>query len=288
MSDAYDPQAPDERGPSNQYISRKDARIIGIILICIALLAWPVYMYLLKGVNNSLCAKNLRKIGSALQQYVNDNDDHLPFAYETTGFGSTEVNLHNDLAFSWQWQMNRYTGDVSVFKCPSATTEENTRISNGGQTIESSYGMLNAYSGAIFSSISNPSQKVLVSETVKSGVNGTSDPLKIIAAGTRLLDDGFVIGFDNDPDHPDASTKFATRLAFPDSLTTGFDDYTDSRHPNGIHFLSVDGSMRFRGGSAARVSLLGGGYGMWDVPQRPIPPAGSGPSIRTSPKSQVP
>jgi prepilin-type processing-associated H-X9-DG protein len=293
MSDPYDPQAPDERHQSNQYISRKDVRIVAIVLLVLAIIGWPVYIYMLKGVNTSLCAKNMRKIGSALQQYISDNDDHMPYAYETTDFFSTDIKLHGGYANTWQFQINQYTNDWKIFKCPGADEAENSRISNTSSVEESSYGMLNAYSGALFSGIAYPNQKIVIGETAKSGVNGTVDPLPLLAGGKPLADDGPVIGFDNDQDHPNSATKNATRLAFPDSVKTGFDTGTATRHPGGIHFLFADGSMHVLKGSAGRVnpSSVGSGlwsYGLWDVPPKPTLLTAPKSSSHPSPKPPAP
>jgi hypothetical protein len=134
--------------------------------------------------------------------------------------------------------------------------------------------MLNAYSGSLYSVISNPASKILLAETVRNGVLGTLDPLPLQvpvdpanpSAGMRTIqDDGFVIGFDNDQNYPNGATKFATRLAFPDSKSGELNADTPTRHPDGIHFLTVDGGLLTRGAATARVSLLAGSYGPWDV-----------------------
>lgn len=263
MAAPYDPEEDEGRRPSH-HISARDIRIIAIVLIVLALGGWPVYMIALRKTQTVLCAKNLRKIGSALSQYLEDNDGHFPFAYETMGYGSTDVQPHGKYALTWQWALNQYTNDPSIFRCPSAENTENTPTSDGSTVLYSSYGMLNAYSGISYSSISIPSSKYIVSETTTGGAKKTYDPLPL------GLPDGFVIGFNNDQDRPDKETAAATRLAFPDSANGVFDRSTDSRHPDGIHVLYVDGGAALIGPTAAKVILLDGSFGPWDVPKPPL------------------
>jgi prepilin-type processing-associated H-X9-DG protein len=271
MSDAYDPQAPEGSRPSSQYISKKDWRVILAVLVVVAIVAWPGYLYLLGKVNATLCKKSFRKIGDAMLNYAADNDDHLPFAYESTGYYSKEVNVRKGYAYTWQWQLNQYVGDWDAFKCRAAHDEENTRSSDGTTVHESSYGMLSGYGGLQLSSISTPGERFLVSETTKSGLFGTVDPLPIRAGGTTLADDGFVIGFDNEQEYPNSATVSATRLAYPDSAKYGFTSETGARHPSGLQFLFVDGHFRTLNAEAAKVNRLGAGFGSWDVPKKPAP-----------------
>jgi hypothetical protein len=277
MSDAYDPQESDEKRRGSQYVSRKDVRVIAVVLVVLGLIAWPAYLYMLKGVNQSLCSKNFHNIALSILQYRSDFDEHLPFAYETIGNESPDLALKNGYATSWQWAVQPYsTSGWKGFRCPAADTSENSLTSDGKTIQGSSYGMLNGYSGMQFSLIPNPASKILIAETVRNGVLNTLDPLPLQTpidpanpkAGMRTIqDDGFVIGFDNDENYPNTTTKFATRLAFPDSKTTGLNANTSSRHPDGIHFLTVDGGLWTRGADAARVSPLAGSYGAWDVPK---------------------
>jgi hypothetical protein len=266
MSDPFDPQAPEDKPRGSQYVSRKDFKVIAIGLFFLALLAWPIYNYMLAQVQMSQCGKNFTKMSLALQNYLSDNDDHFPYAYETQGYQSSDATLRNGYANSWQFQLERYTGTWDVFRCPAADPSENARISNGDIVETSSYGMVNAYSGVAASTIANPDLKVVIAETATNGANGTLDPLPLIGP----KDDGFAIGFNNSQDYPDLKTQFATRLAFPNSAKTGLDHQSEARHPNGIHFLMVGGGSRFADGAYGHVIPLGAGFGQWDVP-KPVP-----------------
>ncbi|HTQ11169.1 MAG TPA: hypothetical protein VMI31_13965, partial [Fimbriimonadaceae bacterium] len=246
---------------------------------------WPIYIYLLGQVDSSLCNKNMGKIGEALLTYVRDNDDHLPYVYEREGYGSDEIALHDGYAYTWQWAVEPYTtGGWAPFRCPAAEPAEHTKMADpmSGVVEISDYGMPDAYSGRDLSTISNPDQKVIVGDTSNRGALGTYDPLPLTSGGTPLAYDGFEIGFNDSQVYPRLDvvspsgsiipgTRSATRLAFPHSADGKFDHESDSRHPGGIHFLTVGGGLLTGDGAAANVIQLTGGFGgLWDVP-RPTP-----------------
>src|ERR1044072_7252554 len=160
MSDAYDPNAPEDRR-SNQYISRRDVRIVGIVLIVLAIAAWPIYRALVKGVEETTCRRHLRKIGSALLQYAADYEDRLPYAYEIAGLEGNQVNPHQGLANSWHWAVQPYLNDDELFRCPAADPSSNTRVAIEGTAMAVSYGMLNAYSGVAMGMIPSPGGKIV-------------------------------------------------------------------------------------------------------------------------------
>lgn len=272
MNDPFDPNQPDEERRSSHYVSRKDVRIAAFVLLFLAVIGWPVYLYLLGGVHTSLCKKNLRKIGTAMLNYVQDFDEHFPYAYQRADFTGNDIAQSNGRAFTWHWQIEQYVGDWKVFHCPAAQESEHSATTDpsGTQVQYSDYGMLDGYSGAGYTDIASPGQKFLISETAKSGARSTFDPLRLSASGVPIADDGFMIGFDNDQTRPNSGTKFASRLAFPNTAKGDFGDDSDARHPAGIHFLFADGHVGVPlSAAAARVIEIGGTYGPWDVPKPP-------------------
>ena len=286
MSETYDPQEAGEGRKGPQYVTRRDFKIIGIVLLILAILAVPVYRYMLGKVNESICSRHLHKIAVSMLTYATDNDEHLPFAYESVDYTSDEIAVHNGYAYTWEWALEPYCS-WDVFRCPAADDSEASGSADpkSGIVHLSDYGMLNAYSGKDLSSIPYPEQKVLVAESAQSGANGTADPMPLLAGGKPLQGDGNMIGFDDDQNYPDPKTKFATRLAFPNSAKTGFNRDTAGRHPAGIHYVTAGGGLLVGDGSTAEVILLGGNFGRWDVPKpllRSLPNPG-GPSIRVSP-----
>lgn len=273
MNDAYDPNAPEDRR-SSQYVSRRDVRIVGIVLLVLAIAAWPIYINLLKGMQQSVCKRHLQKIATGLLTYSQDFDDRLPFAYETAGPGD-QISPHRDLANTWHWAVKQYSNVPDLFECPAAQPEGNTRVALQDQTMWVSYGMLHAYSGVAVSTVSNAGSRFVIGETVKNGMFGTYDPLPLTISGRPLTEDGFVIGFDNAQTYPVAGptgkTKFATRLAFENARDSSgapkITEDTVGRHPEGLNFLFLDGHVDTLNASAMKVNLPGGPY---DVPAKPL------------------
>jgi len=285
MNDPYDPEETEGRR-GNQYVTKKDFRLVLIVVVILAVVAWPIYIYLLGQVNSSLCNKNVKNIGEALLAYVRDNDDHLPFTYERAGYDTNEMAVHNGYAYTWQWAIEPYvTGGWRTFRCPAAQDVEHTKTADptSGAVHVSDYGMLDGYSGLDWSTIPYPDQKVIIGETSNRGALNTYDPMPLMAGGVPLQYDGFEIGFNDSQDYPIADTvddkgivtapgtRFATRLAYPNTSRADFDHESESRHPGGIHFLSAEGGLRNGDASTAVVIQLSGGFGLWDVP-RPAPP----------------
>ncbi len=270
MADAYDPAESEDKRRAGQYITRKDIRLIGIVLLILAIAAWPLYLYLLRQTHNALCGRNMRKIASALLNYEQDFEGRLPYAYETAGYGSNAVGIRGDgYAYTWQWQLNRYIANWEAFTCPAAKPGEESHSSDGSEVHSNDYGMLWGYSGVDGSTIIDPGSKVLIADSSNRGANGTFDPSPLTdPGGNPLKNDGFLLGFDNGNERPNAQTKFATRLAFPGSKNGKFDEETDSRHPGGnIHIMFADGHVRSLNAKAARVNQVGDSFGPWDVPK---------------------
>lgn len=274
MSDAYDPQAVEGKAVSNQYVSKRDVKIVAIVLVVLAIALYPVYIWQLGNVNKATCAKHFRQIGNAMNSYIEDHDGRYPYAYATAGFDSVEPAIRSDgLTYTWQWDLRLYLTDKSVFTCPTADPSENNRSTgDGSEILLSSYGMLFAYSGLLASTVSDPKSQLLLGETTDMGRRGTRDPLPLIGVdGTKATSDGFLIGFDNSNTYPDAKTQFPTRLAYPESATKGFSDETETRHPGGNHFLYADGHQsKARDATIGRINQAASGLGPWNVPKQSL------------------
>ncbi len=86
--------------------------VIGIIAL-IAAITLPIISYARESGRRTACQSNLRQIGIAMQQYVQDFDGAYPqemFAYKTQGV-TTEV--------SWQGVLFPYTKSREIIRCPS-------------------------------------------------------------------------------------------------------------------------------------------------------------------------
>jgi len=121
--------------------------------------------------------------------------------------------------------------DWDVFRCPAADPSENTLTSDGKTVIASSYGMLNAFSGILYSTIANPDRKVIISETAKNGALQTFESPATDGRRQTAYRGWICHRLRQLAGLSQPATKSATRLAFPGSATYGFHDDTDSRHP---------------------------------------------------------
>ncbi len=274
MSDPYDPQAVEGASPSQQYVTKKDVKIVLIVLVVLLIIGIPVYFYMLKGVYKSICAKNFKQLGTALNLYMEEHDERYPFAYTTATYESDEPSaFDNGLTYTWQQDLRPFISDPTVFKCPAASDEENNRSSGNGTDVDtSSYGMVYAYSGQLAVSVADPKSQIILGETIDRGRKDTVDPLPLKSFdGREMASDGYVIGFDTSNTFPNKQTTAVTRLAFPGSKTTGYTAEADSRHPGGIHFLYCDGHVsKSLDGTIGRITQDVSGLGPWSVPKKQI------------------
>jgi prepilin-type N-terminal cleavage/methylation domain-containing protein len=91
-----------------------------VVMAIIALLAGlilPALSRAKEAGRGAACLSNLRQQGIALQLYVADNQNHLPFMRDKLA-GSTNSASTNDLPAPDQ-VLSNYLGNVRVLKCPS-------------------------------------------------------------------------------------------------------------------------------------------------------------------------
>jgi prepilin-type N-terminal cleavage/methylation domain-containing protein/prepilin-type processing-associated H-X9-DG protein len=82
--------------------------VIAIVSILAAIL-FPVFARAREKARQSSCASNLRQIGVAALQYVQDNDETLP----TRGFRTASWG------YSWRTELYPYVKSLDVYQCPS-------------------------------------------------------------------------------------------------------------------------------------------------------------------------
>jgi prepilin-type N-terminal cleavage/methylation domain-containing protein/prepilin-type processing-associated H-X9-DG protein len=83
--------------------------VIAIIAILAAIL-FPVFAKAREKARQASCASNLKQIGLAMMQYIQDNDENYPFG-GTTMIEGRQVNMF--------YGLYPYTKSVGVFACPS-------------------------------------------------------------------------------------------------------------------------------------------------------------------------
>ncbi len=94
--------------------------VIAIIAILAAIL-FPVFAKAREKARQSSCASNLKQIGVAWQQYVQDYDERFGRHYAACGgpiaYPDGSADGNNNV---WMNQIYAYTKSVQVYKCPSS------------------------------------------------------------------------------------------------------------------------------------------------------------------------
>lgn len=269
-SDPYDPQAPEDDKPGRSaYLSRKEVRTIGIMLLVALTLLLPVYNVLKRRSEKALCSRNLNQISTALNLYLAEHDERFPPLYSTLpGTNKPGPVEGSQWVGTWGGDILSGMGNRATLTCPSAQPEEIVHVADprqGRKPLPMTYGMYAPYGAYPRSSVDNPDQVVLIAETSNRGARDTFDPLPFPGG------DAFVIGWDNDNFRPNAATKSVTRLAFPETKGGTFREGGLARHDEGIHALSATGSLMRLKPNQAQVQIersLGLPGGMWAAPVR--------------------
>lgn len=266
--DPYDASEVAERRPS-QYFSRRDLRHIILVFCGLLIALWPVYCYVKKQTEDSICKKNLQAIVSALGSYMEDTEGHYPAVFATNGMTRAPFIDEAGLAVTWSTAIAPHVNSLSSFTCPSAAAGEHAGAQGyGGRSIHTTYGLYAPYSTELQPGVVDPGRTIIIAETSNFGANNTYDPLKFLDRyGNPVRQDGFAIGFDDAQLYPTSASRSVTRLAFANSASGKFGGDADGRHNGRIHALAADGSLVVIGPGRARFQLSSPGY--WAVPPRP-------------------
>jgi prepilin-type N-terminal cleavage/methylation domain-containing protein/prepilin-type processing-associated H-X9-DG protein len=88
--------------------------VIAIIAILAAIL-FPVFAQAREKARQTMCASNLRNLGTAVLMYAQDYDEQLPLAaYATAGFGFV----------TWHDLTDPYARNTSIWHCPSSPLQK--------------------------------------------------------------------------------------------------------------------------------------------------------------------
>lgn len=269
--EAFDATAPEgEAGGRNAYISKRDLKILGLVLLVLAAFLYPVYRYLQKESHKSRCKNNLGAISKALGMYRTEHDDRFPPAYRAAEDGLPMVNASR-LAYTWIDDLHQYMPPRVSFTCPAAQPSELAYVEHptrAGMRLGTSYGLYTPYSSFLHSIIENPDQQLVVAETTNGGARGSFDPLPLKSSdGLDMPYDGFVIGWDNGNAQPNAKTRAVTRLAFYGVSDGKFEEHGEGRHDGGCFALSAAGGLIHLPPTAAQVQIVDDlPAGQWAVP----------------------
>jgi hypothetical protein len=268
----YDPQATEEEASAkSQYMSRKELRIIGIGLVALAAICYPIYRVGIAKSEKAQCVGNFKAMQTALTLYIRDHDDGLPPVYRADEMRLPAIG-ENGLPYTWHSDLYPYMTRRASFACPSSSAEERFRVENpedGSQYLEASYGMYAAYSAEKFFNIELPDQTILLAETSNNGSASSYNPLPFRDKNGKPLPDGVTIGFNDDNFTPSRTTKRVTRLAFRETGKSLKE--ASSRHDEGIHALTATGELRILRPEDSQVTTKDGiPRPPWQSPPRTI------------------
>lgn len=250
-TEAYDPDdSSDAPRSSSQYISGKDVRIIGAVLLVLALILFPIYQYYKRRALEYRTKNNMLAIYKAIQQYAGENDDRFPPTY-VTAEGSDAPYLEDGKPYVWA-NLPTIDGGLNPrvsFRCPAADQKEVT-LTQGDRSAELTYGMYQALSGLAANEVENQSGTVLLAETSNYGSMGSYNPVPFTdSEGNPMVNDGFLVSFEDSNLEYTGKARKVTRLAYRDTANGDFGlpgnegAAKPGRHEGGIHFLFADGHI---------------------------------------------
>ncbi len=256
--DAYDPDRPEGDKGKSDYVTRKDViRIVGLVVVVLGAIGWPIFQNMRKDADKHICTRNLKAIAGAIGTYTEVFDGRLPVAYQMGDNGAPY--LENGKPVVWASIIAGQMPKGTSFTCPAAipgeglavagsTTEEKIGDAQSVKQVEImlTYGLYAGMAAQPSALVPNPDEVVMVAETANFGANNTYNPQPFTDFdGKKIPYDGFLIGWDNGNEAPDSTTKSVTRLAFSGTANGNFDAPTvTGRHDQMIFGLSVSGQLR--------------------------------------------
>lgn len=226
---------------SSPYMSRREFRIILIVSLILIIPGYFAYSGCKRQRDYVVSKENLNAIFGALSLYAQDNNDGLPMVYHLAPDGKILIDgyvrpvVWANLALSYM--------DARKMNNPSSLNDWDfivTKPGSGGEGTPVSYGMLSSLSTARFYDVNNPSECILLAETISSGLQNSLNPIPL-----DVDKDGFAIGYDDSNFGITDNSKYATRLAFTAKQKGGnFSQLRPLHNEKGTLGISVSGTLR--------------------------------------------
>lgn len=271
-SGQFDADTPEgAKGYSSQYMQKKDVVRIGLSLVVLAVVMFPVYKLMEENGKRTACKRNIRGMWSAMQQYSETYDMRYPPLYEV-GYDNGSPSMNDGKPATWASSVSGFLPTGSNMTCPSSESGEHTHVQGHivderssrkekvTQDIALTYGMYAALETRPSSDVLQPSNTVLITETANHGARDSYNPVPFEDdSGSILKQDGFLIGWNDSNFSISDESVSVSRLAFygvknGDFAATG----VSARHKEYIYGVHVDGTLTKLYPSDARLQKSGG------------------------------
>ena len=263
-SNSFDAAAPEgDVSGGGQYVTKRDLRVMIGGSILLLLLLYPIYRLMKANSEKTICGTNLGQIYKAVSMYSLDHDDRFPPIYATNEDNQPYIDK-SGVPYTWISDVSQQMSARASFVCPSSDPLEQTvqQSKDSGVFIHSSYGMYTPYGGVARFDVENPDSTVLIVETSNHGSKGSFDPEPL-----KGQYDGFSAAWSNSNFTPSSKSESISRLAFRNTANGKFGEDGSSRHPSGIHMVTIAGEKLLRTPPAALVQIRDGWpSGLWTVP----------------------
>lgn len=252
----YDADQPEgSRSAGGQYVSRKDAKWILVIIAILGAIFYPAYVSLKAQGEKAVCSGNFQAMYKAMTLYAQNYDERTAPIYEVGENGSPMLIEGRPVV--WASTIQPFMSPRQTFTCPSAHADEHTVVNGHAdvsrQPIALTYGIYRALQTVSLSDIPAPDATVLFAETSNNGSQGSYNPIPYTTLKDEVVPfDGFVIGWDDSNFAFTDEARTVTRLAFRNTADGNFNKPgVIGRHTTGIQAVFADGHLEQLPPSAA-------------------------------------
>lgn len=202
--------------------------VIAIIAILSAIL-FPVFARARENARRTSCSSNLRQIGLAAMQYVQDYDERYPLInYPSSQAPDAPRELWSISGGSNQWlwpaQIYPYIKSAQVFRCPSSSYEPNPITMHYGANWP--YVIANSPPALSLAAVVAPASTYMVLDAGSYVVSYT----RIYSPTANYI-------------YTPGTAAFATTSTTPNAAT--HDDWRNGRHFGGINIAFADGHAKW-------------------------------------------
>ncbi len=226
---------------SSPYMSRKEFRIILMGFLILLVPFYFLYGSCKRDRDFVVSKENLHAMFGAISLYAQDNNEGLPTVFQKEADGTVLIDGYGRPVV-WANLVLSYM-DAKKMNNPSSEMEwdvEITRPSSGGEGTQLSYGMLSSLSTARFYDVNNPSECVLLAESISSGLGNSLNPMPL-----GVKKDGFCIGYDDSNGMLTERSNYSTRVAFFGiEPKAKMNQLTSIHGDKGTLAISVSGTLR--------------------------------------------